>query len=252
MGCFKVSDGCKHCYADTLTTKKMKLDVFGHDTDKRKRTGMAVWTKPYKWNRDAFLAEQPARAFTMSLGDFFEDAPQLNQWREEAWKIIEACKWLDFQILTKRPENIERFLPDDWDRGSSGYPYWPNVWLGTSIEDNRVAHRADVLSETTAHIHFISYEPAIGPADQINLEGIEWMIVGGESGPGYRKMDLSWARDMQRRCAEESVPFFFKQNAAARTEMGIDALGAVYRDYPESWDRQALFSVVPTLAQRAR
>lgn len=240
MGCFKVSQGCKHCYADTLTTNKMGLDVFGADTDKRKRTGQAIWNRPFRWHREAILEREPARVFTMSLGDFFEDARQLNQWREEAWRIIRQCYWLDFQILTKRPENIERMLPDDWDSHTSGYPYWPHVWLGTSIEDNRVAHRADILIEVPAHVHFISYEPAIGPGDMINLEGIEWMIVGGESGPKRRKMDLQWARDMQERCSEEGVPYFFKQDNGPRTEMGIDALGAIYRDYPESWNRRAL------------
>lgn len=240
MGCFKVSQGCTHCYADTLTTNKMHLDVFGHDTNKRKRTGQGVWNKPYRWHREAIIAKRPSRVFTMSLGDFFEDAPQLNQWREEAWEIIEACYWLDFQILTKRPENIERMLPDTWDQHRSGYGCWPNVWMGTSIEDNRVAERASILSEVNANIRFISYEPAIGPADEVDLECIDWVIVGGESGKGYRHMDLDWARDMQRRCREEAVAFFFKQDSAYRTETRPDALGAIYRDYPEAWDRKAL------------
>jgi protein gp37 len=104
--------------------------------------------------------------------------------------------------------------------------------LGTSIEDNEVAHRAADLITAPAVVHFVSYEPAIGPLDQLDLTCLEWMIVGGESGPGYRKMDLDWARDMQARCAAAGVAYFFKQNHGARTEMGIDALGAIYRDYP--------------------
>jgi protein gp37 len=239
MGCFKVSQGCTHCYADTLTTNRMHLDVFGHDTSKRKRTQKPVWDKPYRWQREAVETGRPARVFCLSLGDFFEDALQLNQWREEAWAIIGKCWMLDWQILTKRPENIARMLPDTWDRHPTGYPYWPNVWFGTSIEDNRVAERSTILTAVPAFNHFISYEPAIGPGGLIPLEHIEWLIVGGESGPGYRKMNLSWARDMQQRCANVGTSFFFKQHSGWRTEMGIDALGAIYRAYPPSWDRQA-------------
>jgi protein gp37 len=235
MGCFKVSQGCKHCYAETLTKGKMQLDVFGYDTSKRKRTGKATWRKPFLWNRDAEAMRTPARVFCASLADVFEDAPGPNEWREDVWNVIRANPWLDFQLLTKRPENIPDMLPDTW--ADNPWGYWPNVWLGTSIEDNRVAERAPILTSTPAIVHFISYEPAIGPGDQIPLEGLEWMIVGGESGPGFRRMDLLWAFDMWDRCKAEDVAFFFKQNSAARTEMGIDALGEVVREYPLGWDR---------------
>lgn len=211
----------------------MGLSVFGHPSfTQRKRTSEALWRRPSKWNLDAMRVGRPQKVFSLSLGDFFEDAPGPNAWRDEAWQVIRECWWLDWQLLTKRPENVSKMLPDDWGTG------WPHVWLGTSIEDNRVAERASILTATLAYNHFISYEPAIGPGDEIPLEGIEWMIVGGESGPGYRTMDIEWARDMQRRCADEGVAFFFKQNSAPKTEMGIDALGAVYRDFPASWDRK--------------
>lgn len=211
----------------------MGLDVFGHpDFVNRKRTSKQLWNRPTRWNRDAMMARRASRVFCMSLGDFFEDAPGPNAWRQEAWQVIRENYWLDWQILTKRPELITKMLPDDWGDG------WPHVWLGTSIEDNRVAERSSILTEVPAYVHFISYEPAIGPGNEIPLEGIEWIIVGGESGPGWRKMDLDWARDMQRRCAEQSVAYFFKQDNAMRSDQGIDVLGAVYRDFPQSWDRR--------------
>ena len=234
MGCQRVSQGCIHCYAETLTQNRMRINVFG-SKDKRRRTGKAVWSKPPAWNRVAMYEREPRRVFCASLADVFEDAPGPNEWREDVWQMIHNCPWLDFQLLTKRPENIARMLPDDWDHNPWGF--WPNVWLGTSIEDNRVADRAPILVENSAVVHFISYEPAIGPADKIDLEHIEWMIVGGESGPGFRPMLTSWAIDMWDRCRDNDVAFFFKQGAAPRTEMHIDLLGEIVREYPVAWDR---------------
>lgn len=209
----------------------MGEDVFGHDTSKRRRTSVALWRKPYRWDRNAALARVASRTFCASLADVFEDAPGPNEWRRDLWDVVRDCEWLDWQILTKRPENIARMLPDDWGDG------WPHVWLGTSIEDNRVAERATILTGVPAFNHFISYEPAIGPGDEIPLEHVEWVICGGESGPGYRRMDLGWAIDMRARCDEAGVAYFFKQDSAPRTEMGIDALGEIVRAYPRSWDR---------------
>jgi protein gp37 len=173
----------------------------------------------------------PARVFCASLADVFEDEPGPNAWRSDVFDLIRVTPWLDWQLLTKRPENLIRMLPDDWGNG------WPNVWLGASIEDNRVLERAGYLTQVPAIVHFVSYEPAIGPLDGLPLGDIEWMIVGGESGPGFRPMDLDWARDMRRRCEKRGIAFFFKQSAAYRTELGIDALGEVVRNYPTCWDR---------------
>lgn len=232
MGCHKVSAGCKHCYAETLITNRMGKPGLWGANGVRQRTSPQVWNRPIRWNREAEERRVPYRIFCSSLADVFEDYPGPNEWRAEVFEIIKATPWLDYQLLTKRPENIERMLPDDWHGG------YPNVWLGTSIEDNRVADRAAELVRIPASVHFVSYEPAIGPLDELDLTGIEWMIVGGESGPGYRPLDLQWARDMQDRCEEAGVAYFFKQNAAPRTEMGIDALGAIYRDYPTTaWVR---------------
>jgi protein gp37 len=230
MGCHKVSQGCKHCYAETLITNRMGKPGLWGANGVRQRTKQP-WKNVVKWNNEARAAGEPLKVFTASLADVFEDAPGPNAWRADLWDLIRASKWLDFQLLTKRPENIARMLPDDWGNG------WPNVWLGTSIEDDRVADRGPLLTAVPAIVHFVSYEPAIGPLDTLSLEGIEWMIVGGESGPGYRPMDLDWARSMRQRCEASGTAFFFKQSAAPRTEMGIDALGEVVRNYPKAWDR---------------
>jgi protein gp37 len=238
MGCHKVSQGCTHCYAETLVKNRMgKSGVWGADGIRQRTKG--PWKNVPKWNRQAAADVTPHRVFCASLADVFEDYPGPNEWRADLWPLIRDNWWLDFQILTKRPENIARMLPDDWDTEFET-PYYPHVWLGTSIEDNRVAHRAFDLTANAAHVHFVSYEPAIGPLDELQLQNLDWIIVGGESGPGHRDMDLDWARDMQDRCRAPGIAFFFKQNSGPRTEMGIDALGAVYRDYPASWPRLEL------------
>jgi protein gp37 len=257
-GCQRVSKGCVHCYAETWA-KRTGRDIWGAK-GKRKRTSKSIWAKPKTWNHVAVLERRPRKVFCASLADVFEDAPGPNEWRGDVWELIRACPWLDFQLLTKRPENIAAMLPDDWGRG------WPNVWLGTSIEDREVVERARVLSAVPAFVRFISYEPAIGPVfyddwttgdkplafwsdegpsarangespPQLDLEGIHWLIAGGESGPGHREMKLEWAMDARAECEQEGVAFFFKQIAAFRNEQGADALGRPIREFPASWDR---------------
>lgn len=234
MGCHKVSQGCTHCYAETLVKNRMGKPGMWGATGHRQRTSPAYWRKPFKWDLEAMQLGTPARVFCCSLADVFEDFPGPNEWRPELWELIRSTRWLDWQLLTKRPENFKRMLPDDWSVEN-----YPNVWLGTSIEDFRVRDRATALISVPATVHFVSYEPAIGPLDLTPwLHDIEWVIVGGESGPGHRDMDLRWARHMQVDCLKAGTAYFFKQDSAYRTEMGIDALGAVYRDYPASWDRK--------------
>jgi protein gp37 len=124
------------------------------------------------------------------------------------WDLIRVSPNLHFQLLTKRPENIVKYLPKDW--GDEGYP---NVWLGTSVEDMRVANRVDILREIPADVRFISYEPALGSLNDIDLSGIDWVIFGGESGSGYREADLEWAREMDVKCQALDIAFFFKQSS---------------------------------------
>lgn len=266
-GCLKVSKGCKHCYAEAWA-KRVGRDLFGA-LDKRTRTTKSIWAKPRTWNHAASLDRRPRKVFCASLADVFEDAPGPNEWRADVWDLIRACPWLDFQLLTKRPENIARMLPDDWGRG------WPNVWLGTSIEDRRVVERARILGEVPAFLRFISYEPAIGPVIPEEIRAVSdpnhpedngtfyrwlddytgpglsfynddgdlafhWLICGGESGAGFRPMDLEWARDVWDACTTEGVAFFFKQISHFRNEQGEDALGDVLHYFPDSWDRADL------------
>jgi protein gp37 len=246
-GCLKVSKGCKHCYAEAWA-KRVGRDLFG-GPDKRKRTTKSIWAKPRTWNHVASLDRRPRKVFCASLADVFEDAPGPNEWRPDVWDLIRATPWLDWQLLTKRPQNIAAMLPEDWGRG------WPNVWLGTSIEDAEVVDRARVLANVPAFRRFISYEPALGPLfprDQLesyfpmdpevylDLDGIDWLICGGESGAGFRPMQLEWAEAARDACRAHAVAFYFKQISHFRNEQGADALGEVLHDFPVSWDRADL------------
>jgi protein gp37 len=227
MGCTKVSDGCRHCYAETLTTNRMGLHLWGADAS-RQVTSAANWRKPHQWNREAAARGERHRVFCASLCDVFEDHPTANATRPRLWELIRSTPWLDWQLLTKRPERIASNLPADW--GPNG---WPNVWLGTSIEDNRVVGRADYLRAVPAVVRFVSYEPALGPLDKLDLTGLDWILYGGESGSGYRHEDKQWARDMKARCEQEGAAFFHKQSAAYRTEIGIELDGEIVRHYPQ-------------------
>lgn len=226
MGCEKISEGCRHCYAEALTKNRMGLTLWGPG-GRRQVTSRENWKNPLKWNQQASEEGRPHKVFCASLCDVFEDHPTAADTRPRLWDLIRQTPNLMWQILTKRPHRIAECLPADWDAG------YPNVWLGTSIEDNRVAARADCLRAIPAPVRFISYEPALGPLDQLNLAGIQWVIYGGESGPGFRAEDKQWARDMRARCAVAGIAFFHKQSSGWRTELGIELDGEIIRQYPD-------------------
>jgi protein gp37 len=169
------------------------------------------WATPLRWNREAEYAGVRRRVFCSSMCDVFDPHPTVAEQRERLWPLIRATPDLDWLILTKRPENaagvpysdyFPSMLPDNW--GPQGYP---NVWLGVSIENNDYVFRANLLREIPAVVRFVNYGPALGPLDQLDLTGIDWVIYEGESGPGFRDHDLAWPRDMRRRCAEAGKAF---------------------------------------------
>ena len=233
MGCDKVSAGCKNCYAERLVSERMGYtgkrtgkDVVWGPAPHKPRHRTKTWADVPKWNRDAIADGVRHRVFCGSLMDFFEDHPTPNMLRPEVFELIRRSRNLDWQLLTKRPQNIARFLPDDWGDG------YPNVWLGTTIEANSYMQRAKYLTAIPSVCRFISYEPAIAPLDKLPLDGIDWVIVGGESGPGYRPFDSQWALEMRDRCAAAGVAFFFKQSAGPLPGRGIELDGEIIREFP--------------------
>jgi protein gp37 len=232
MGCTKVSAGCANCYAETLTKNRMGLNLWGANATrqitKQPWKDVLIWqTKAQKGVAGVLGEGKPQLVFTGSLMDWAEDRADLVSVRNQMWDVIKKCDHLHFQMLTKRPENIVKFLPKDW--GSEGYP---NVWLGTSVEDMRVSGRADILREIPAVVRFISYEPALGSLNDLDLKGIDWVIFGGESGSGFRRANLDWAREMKAKCENDDVAYFFKQSSAFRTEQGIELDGEIVRKFP--------------------
>lgn len=226
-GCTKVSAGCTFCYAETLATR------YGHGVwgprASRRLFGEKHWQEPIKWNRVAEQGQQPARVFCASMADVFEDNRTLDTERIRLWALIDETPWLQWQLLTKRPENVLTMVP--W--GTS----WPdNVWIGTSIEDAAAAdQRLSVLQNIPAAIRFLSCEPLIGPLDDLDLTNIDWLIAGGESGAKHRPLDAAWVRVLRDRCRDEGVPFFFKQWGGMRSKSGGRELdGQLYSEFPNA------------------
>jgi protein gp37 len=188
------------------------------------RAAPATFNAPLRWS-------DPAKVFTCSWSDFFIE--EADEWRDEAWDIIRRTPHLTYQILTKRPLNIESRLPADWDDG------WPNVWLGVSVEREEYLWRAEKLIEIPSVIRFISYEPALGPVDFYDVfkqSEIHWLISGGESGPNARCAKSEWFEKVRDECHAADVAYFHKQNGGASKTAGHYGgnmlMGEVHRQFP--------------------
>lgn len=217
-GCEKVSPGCAHCYADTVSKRYGHGGVWGKDAPRR-TFGERHWAEPLAWDRKAEKEGIVRRVFCSSMCDVFEDHPTIDAEREKLWPLIRETPWLDWQLLTKRPERVLEHLPKDW---GSGYA---NVWLGTSVESQRFILRAEMLAFIPARTRFISAEPLLRPLDLSVLfthNRIHWVVAGGESGPKCRPMHPTWARNLRDQCETAGVAFFLKQLGGHPNKRGHD------------------------------
>ena len=231
-GCERVSPGCQHCYAETFAKRTGNI-VWGKNADRR-RFGDKHWNEPLKWNAAAEKAGRRERVFCASMADVFEYRPDHHDDRQHLWSLIAETPWLTWQLLTKRPENVRDMVPVGWLLGNPGWP--SNVWIGTTVEDQKRAdERVPILSRIPGAVRFLSCEPLLGPVDLSDqLDCIHWVIVGGESGPGHRPLDLDHARDLMDQCAETDVAFFFKQVGGQFPHSGGDLLdGVQFKQFPE-------------------
>jgi protein gp37 len=209
MGCQHVSPGCDHCYAETLMDRRYHKVEWGPHGE-RKRTSGAYWRQPIKWNAAAraFRKEHGyrRRVFCASLADVFDNQVPAS-WRADLFALIRECRRLDWLVLTKRPQNIERMLPKDWGDG------YHNVWLGMTAENQYYFdQRWLILRDIPAVIKFISYEPALGSLSLPKHCSLpDWIISGGESGPGARELKPRWIRNIIRECQDRGVAVFHKQ-----------------------------------------
>lgn len=230
IGCTKVSGACDFCYAEAWDFR------FGGNRwgPHAPRTRTKTWGNPVKWNRAAEGAPERPRVFCASLADVFDNHKSIApEWRGDLWALIEATPNLDWLLLTKRPQNIERFIPAAWrDRGCP-----LNVWIGATVEnqeefDRRVPH----LRAVKARVRFLSMEPLLGSVNLDSCYGIDWVITGGESGPQYRPANPDWFRSLRDQCARARVPFLFKQWEGVSQPVikakGRELDGVVHDGYP--------------------
>jgi protein gp37 len=204
IGCQKVSPGCDACYAKNNADHRFHLVQWGpHGA--RKRTSSVTWKIPLRLAERARADGKRRRMFCASWADVFDNQVPA-EWRTDPFNLIRVTPELDWQLLTKRPENIRRMLPPDWDDG------WPHVWLGATAEDQEhFDRRWPILRLIPVRVRFISYEPALGPLRIAGEKLPDWIICGGESGAHARMMDPAWARSLRDECAALGVAFFMKQ-----------------------------------------
>lgn len=221
-GCDQVSPGCAHCYAKTFAERWRGIP--GHPYEQG--FALKIWPErldhPLRWRR-------PRTIFVNSMSDLFhEDIP--DSFISEVFAVMVRADWHVFQVLTKRHERMLEL--------SDSLPWPPNVWMGVSIENRRFVHRADFLRDVPASVRFISAEPLLGPLEGLSLEGIDWLIAGGESGPHHRPVNEAWITDLRDQCGAESVAFFFKQWGGRTPKAGGRELDG--RTYDAMPDRVAL------------
>ncbi len=194
-GCSKISAGCKNCYAERMALRLQAMGQANYRNGFKVTLHEHMLDVPLKWR-------QPKTIFVNSMSDLFHQDVPLN-YIQRVFRIMEQAHWHRFQVLTKRAERLENIAPD---------LRWPkNIWMGVSVENELVDNRIDHLRRVPAAVRFLSLEPLIGPLPKLNLEGIDWAIVGGESGPGARPMDPKWVAEINDQCRRAKVAFFFKQ-----------------------------------------
>jgi len=220
-GCTKVSPGCDNCYAERFAERWRGVsgNYFADGFDLKLRPNMLA--RPDQWRTKR-------RIFVNSMSDLFHrDVP--DSYIDRVFRVMERVERHVYQVLTKRPERMMRYLRKRY--GTSPAP--EHVWLGVSVENNNYAWRADMLRRSPASVRFLSMEPLIGAVDRVSLEAIDWVIVGGESGPGWRHMEADWVRNVRDRCGAAGIPFFFKQWHKAGTGRELDGL---------TWDEMPLIA----------
>lgn len=228
-GCTKVSPGCDRCYAETIA-EKFRGTAFPN--------GFEPTFKPHKL--DDPKRWEPSRIFVNSMSDVHHPAFTVDQ-IDAVYDRMAGWGQHDFLLLTKRPQRMWSYLchpVDGWlvRRGLSKVP--EQIWVGTTIEDDPFTWRADYLRRIPALVRFLSCEPLIGPLPSLNLDGIGWVITGGESGSGFRPMDHDWCRDLRDRCSKEGVAYYHKQDSAFRTETNPWLDGRMHEEYPLAHPRR--------------
>lgn len=218
-GCTKISPGCKYCYAERIA---IRLQSMGQPNY---RSGFQLTLQPHMLELP-LTWKQPRRIFVNSMSDLFHKDVPLS-FIQRVFSVMRRAYWHHYQILTKRSDRLFELSPLlDWA---------PHIWMGVSVENEDYVFRIDHLRRIDAHVKFLSLEPLLGPLRKLNLRGIDWVIVGGESGPGARPMNSEWVRSIRDQCARAGVPFFFKQwGGPVKSRAGRLLEGRTWDDMPDA------------------
>lgn len=228
-GCNKLTAGCKFCYAEIMSRRLQAMGVEKYKDNFKLTIHPETLEIPYTWNK-------PKIVFVNSMSDLFHKDIPLD-YIKKVFKVMNETPQHTYQVLTKRGDIAAKY--------SKELKWTPNIWMGVSVENDKVVDRIDYLRETGAKIKFLSLEPLLGPLPSLNLKKIDWVIVGGESGPGARPMEKSWVVDIKSQCSKAKVAFFFKQWGGVRkSQTGrklegrtFDAMPKINLSYKETAQR---------------
>ena len=216
-GCTKVSPGCKHCYAERMAARLQAMGQANYAAGFQLTLQPHMLELPIGWKK-------PQTVFVNSMSDLFHEDVPLD-YIQRVFDVMGRAHWHRFQVLTKRADRLAQL--------SSKLDWAPNIWMGVSVESEEYRSRIEALRRTGAEIKFLSLEPLLGPLRGLNLAGIDWVIVGGESGPKARPMDEDWVTDLRGQCRRAKVPFFFKQwGGKNKKKAGRELEGRTWDEMP--------------------
>jgi protein gp37 len=218
-GCTKISPGCAHCYAERMAERLRAMGQANYRNGFELTLQPQMLEVPLRWRT-------PQRIFVNSMSDLFHEEVPVD-YIHKVFDVMARAHWHQFQVLTKRSERLMDLSPElDWR---------PNIWMGVSVENQKYSFRIDHLGNTNAMVKFLSIEPLLGPVESLDLRRIDWVIVGGESGPGARPMKRQWVIDIRRQCRAAQVSFFFKQWGGVNKKRSGRVLdGRTYDEFPQT------------------
>lgn len=230
-GCTKISPGCKHCYAERIALRLQAMGQTNYANGFALTVHETALELPLRWKK-------PKAIFVNSMSDLFhEEVPA--EFIRRMFNIMGRADWHRFQILTKRSARLRDLSPT--------LPWLPHIWMGVSVENKDYTYRIDHLRDSGACVKFLSLEPLLGPFRRLNLRGIDWVIVGGESGPGARPMDPAWVIEIRDQCLEAGVPFFFKQwGGVNKKKTGRELEGRTWDETPKLPGALELWTTTPS------
>jgi protein gp37 len=228
-GCDKISPGCKFCYAERMARRLRAMGQQNYAKGFELTIQEHALELPFRWKK-------PQTIFVNSMSDLFHKDVSA-EYIIRVFDVMNRANWHRYQVLTKRSDRLLELSPK--------LLWAPHIWIGVSVENDKYLFRVDDLRSTPAHVKFLSIEPLLGPVPHLDLTGVDWVIVGGESGPGARPLEASWVRDIRDRCIKANVPFFFKQwGGVQKSKSGRELDGRVWDEMPSrgpAWRSTDLF-----------